>query len=207
MLKVMLKNARHTELIVALMLIGLSVLSRFLPHPPNFSPVLGAALFSGSVFASRRLAFFIPLAALLISDFLLGYYDGIAFVYGAYMLTVALGVWIQASVNGRVVGQEDARVVGQGARLRVVATLAAATLAASTVFFFLSNFGVWLFSGLYEKTWTGFVQCYMMALPFFHHTVISTFVTTAVLFGVYMKVLQWVGSQALTRKVSSWEVL
>ena len=40
--------------------------------------------------------------------------------------------------------------------------------------FVITNFGVWAISGMYEKNFSGLVQSYFMAIPFFHNTLIST---------------------------------
>ena len=38
------------------------------------------------------------------------------------------------------------------------------------------NFGVWLFSVFYTKDLDGLLQCYILAIPFFTNTIISTFI-------------------------------
>jgi hypothetical protein len=46
-----------------------------------------------------------------------------------------------------------------------------------TSFFFIwTNFGVWLLSGMYEKTFPGLMQSYINALPFFRMNLISTLI-------------------------------
>src|SRR5438093_13446385 len=47
-----------------------AVLVRFVPHPPNFAPVLGALLFGGA-FLKRRDSVWFPVAMLAVSDILL----------------------------------------------------------------------------------------------------------------------------------------
>ncbi len=42
------------------------------------------------------------------------------------------------------------------------------------VFFLISNFGVWLLSGMYEKNISGLINCYIVAIPFLKNTIIST---------------------------------
>ena len=49
-------------------------------------------------------------------------------------------------------------------------------LASSASFFIITNFGFWSLSGMYEKNFSGLLQSYLMAIPFFHNTLISTFV-------------------------------
>ena len=44
------------------------------------------------------------------------------------------------------------------------------------IFFMCSNFGVWVFSEFYTKDLEGLLQCYVLAIPFFTNTIISTIV-------------------------------
>ena len=44
----------------------------------------------------------------------------------------------------------------------------------SFMFFVMSNFGVWLTSSFYEKSLNGLFNCYVMAIPFYTNTLIST---------------------------------
>ena len=46
---------------IALGLILLAVATRLLPHPPNFAPITGIALFAAARFQSKFLAVLIPL--------------------------------------------------------------------------------------------------------------------------------------------------
>lgn len=149
---------------VTIVIIVACVLMRFIPHLANYSPVLGMLLFSGYVFADKKYALILPLFALFLSDLVFGLYDGISLVYLGYLFIVALGLFIKS---------------------RKPIVLAMNALAASAVFFISSNLGVWLFTSLYPKTWPGLVDCFVMALPFFRGTLVSTFISTAVLFGAY----------------------
>ena len=71
-------RARHTmnkirfTLLAGMILVAAA--SRLIPHPPNFIPVAALALFGGASFASKRAAFFVPLAGLFLSDLVLGFY-------------------------------------------------------------------------------------------------------------------------------------
>jgi len=152
------------ETLLAVALMALVVGSRFLPHAPNFSPVLALMLFSGSVLRSRVLAMVLPLALMLGSDLLIGPYEGMSFVYAAYALTVMMGYVVRA---------QSVRSVAVGA------------LAASVLFFVLSNMGVWFFTDMYEKSVSGLWLCFVLALPFFHQTLFATLSGAGVLFALY----------------------
>lgn len=130
--------------------IFVALMSRFLPHPPNLTALGALALFAPAVFSSRwglKFAILAPLAVLFVSDLVFGFYPGLAFVYASFALMALLG-----------------------AALRPQKSLVRAGLSvplASVIFFVVTNFGVWLMSGLYPKTAAGLVESYVMAIPFF----------------------------------------
>lgn len=161
-------------------LIVLALVGRVMPHPDNFTPLMAVALFSGALLPAR-FAFFVPLAAVAISDVLMGYaFDAMtAVIYGSLTAGAALGLWL-----GR------ARTWGR--------TLAAA-LAGSVLFFVVTNFAVWALTGahaLYPHTFAGLIDCYVMALPFFRNEATGTLFWTALLFGVFDLVRVRIGAHA-----------
>ena len=146
--------------------------SRLIPHPLNFTPIGAMALFGGACFADRRLAFAVPLAAMLLSDlaialiyreFLLHSLALMPAVYGSLALIVCLGFWLRER--------------------RRLLPIAGATLAASVLFFVLTNFGEWAVGPLYAKTWEGLVACYVAAIPFFQNTLLGDAVYVTAFFG------------------------
>ena len=82
-------QTRRFALLVGL--IVLAALSRLIPHPPNFAPIAAIALFGGAVFADRRLAYAVPVVAMLLSDLLLGFHDQMLLVYACIAAVVWLG--------------------------------------------------------------------------------------------------------------------
>src|SRR3954468_24877918 len=77
---------------LAVALVALDVLARVAPHAPSFSPLVASALFAGMVIG-RRYALLVPLAAMLLSDGLLGF-EGWRMrlvVYAALPLPAVLG--------------------------------------------------------------------------------------------------------------------
>ncbi len=139
-------------------------LSRLLPHPPNFSPVVAVALFGGAALTKRWLAFAVPLAAMLVADVFIGFHSTMTFVYGGMALVVLIG---------NALGKR-----------RQPTVLVGAALAGSAVFFLISNGGVWWLSGIYSHSMEGLLTCFAAALPFFHNTVLSTLFYVVVLFGL-----------------------
>jgi hypothetical protein len=137
--------------------------SRLIPHPPNMTSVTAVALFGGAYFSDKRLAFLVPLSALLLSDLVLGFYHHMEVVYLSFALIVAIGLTLQ--------------------RRRTVLPIAGAALASSVLFFILTNFWVWAFDAFYPKTFDGLVACYTAAIPFFRNTLLGDAVYTCILFG------------------------
>jgi hypothetical protein len=153
-------------------LILLCAASRLLPHPPNFTPIGALALFAGA-YANGRSAWAFPLAALLISDSLLGFYNPLvmAFVYGGFAI-------------GGLLGRRFLRERRSAARIGALA------ITNSIAFFVISNFGVWVV-GMYSHTWEGLAHCYVMAIPFFRNTLLGDLFYTAALFGLYESARTW----------------
>ena len=149
---------------LAFILITLGIVSRVIFHPPNFTPILAIALFSGT-YLNKKPALFVAVVFLLISDFILGWHETMVFTWGSILLTVFLG---------RLVKEHKGISVALGT-----------SIVSAAIFFFVTNFGVWVASGLYPLTGDGLVQCFMMAVPFFRNTFVSTLLYTGVLFSVY----------------------
>jgi hypothetical protein len=137
--------------------------SRLLPHPPNFTPVAAMALFGGAYVSDKRLAFGLPLAALFLSDAVLGFYHGMIWVYGSFTLIVCLGLQLRSR--------------------RRLLPIAGAALAGSVLFFILTNFGAWVSDGVYPRSLGGLGSCYVAAIPFFQNTIAGDLIYTALLFG------------------------
>jgi hypothetical protein len=160
-----------TRLLVIGGMILAAAASRLIPHPPNFSPITAIALLGGACFVEKRWAFVVPLAALLVSDVLLGFYRLMPVVYGSFALIVCLGFWLRSR--------------------RTAVPIALAALAGSLLFFIVTNFGVWALGTLYPKTTDGLLACYVAAVPFFQNTLLGDAAYTAVLFGGLALAEKW----------------
>ena len=128
---------------LVLILIIFGVLARIIPHPPNFSPIAAIALFSGLNFRNKRIAYILPICILILSDLLLGFSLINLFVYASFLTIVFIGTTIKSIKFGNII-------------------------LSSTIFFIISNFGVWLIG--YPKTIDGLIICYTMAIPFFGYS-------------------------------------
>lgn len=167
------KKQKITEFIVAVIFLLVAAGFRLLPHAPNFTAMGALALFGGAYF-SKRIALVLPVGAMLASDFFIGFYDFrlMAAVYGSFLLTVVLGFFLKKNKKWFA--------VGTGAVLSAV------------LFFLITNFAVWAFSSWYPKTITGLMQCYVMGLPFFKNTLLSSLFYSGVLFGGYQLARKWI---------------
>ena len=142
----------------AISLILLMVLSRLIPHPPNFTPVIAVAIMSGYLFRNFYLSFLVLASSMLISDFFIGFYGNIIFVYLGLFLINYVFYATKNLINFK--------------------NLFFMSIFGSLIFFILSNFGVWFSGSLYEKNINGLFLCYYMAIPFFTKTLISTIIFT-----------------------------
>jgi hypothetical protein len=155
------KMKPRAMLLVA-MILGAAAL-RLVPHPSNFTPIGALALFAGAQFDDKRWAFIVPLAAMLLSDIVIGFHSGMPVVYAAFAAIVCMGFLLKKKKTA----------------LRVTT----ASLAAATFFFVVSNFAVWAFDRLYPLTLQGLVTCYVAAIPFFQNWLAATLLYSAILFG------------------------
>ncbi len=155
---------RHIELTIALCLIGLGVILRLLPHPPNFVPVAAIALFGGAILP-RKLAVWVPLTAMIISDAIIGFYSTMFVTWTCFaLIALASSIWL---------------------RKPTLVKAALFSLASSVFFYIVSNFSVWASTKMYTHTWKGLVDCYVMAIPFFRNTVLGDLFYTMAFFSLY----------------------
>ena len=170
------------RLISPLVIILFAVTLRILPHPPNFAPIAGMALFGGA-YLNKKYALIVPLVAMFISDIFLGFHSGIPFVYGSFLIIGLLGIWLRKNKNMKMI--------------------ILAALSSSFIFFVITNFGVWLAGSLYPKTVDGFVQCYLYALPFFRNTIIGDLFYTGLFFGSYELLLNFLVKKSIIKQIGS----
>ncbi len=145
--------------------VALAAALRLMPHPWNATPIAAMALFAGVHFSNRKIAFLVPLLAMFISDLVLGWHSLVGVVYGCFAVTVWLGQWVRRDLS--------------------VLRVASASLGASMLFFLVTNFAVWLTSGLYSQTGAGLSACFVAASPFFRHTLLGDLAYTALFFGAF----------------------
>lgn len=163
-----------TNIITAVLLILFAAFSRLLPHPQNFAPVAAAAIFAG-LFMNKKYAIIIPIAATVLSDIFLGFYPYVLWVYGTYAVIAVLGLIMQSKVHS-------------SSGLKKAGNIYSTTIAASIIFFIVTNFGVWLSGLYYQMSFAGLMESYAAAIPFFRTSLLADVVYITLMTGVYMLV-------------------
>ena len=147
-----------------ILVILIAAISRFIPHPPNFTPIIAIGLFSGFYLKNNRtIALLLPLGAMVISDIFLGFHVISLFVYFSLAIIVLLGSLIP----------------NENKFLR----LFPATLGSSLLFLIISNFGVFLIG--YPNNLPGFIACYTAAIPFLQNSLFADILFTGIIFISY----------------------
>ena len=136
--------------------VGLIALSRIIPHPPNFTPVLAMAVFMPYLTRNLYSAMVVPLSAMFVSDLYLGFHSFMFWVYGSILLGTTLSQYTMSIKKTYI-------------------HLGTNALASSVIFFIITNFAVWMSGTMYPHTLDGLILCYTMAIPFFGNTLAGTF--------------------------------
>jgi hypothetical protein len=162
------------------LLILAASLYRVMPGRPfGFAPQWAMAVFAGAVIKDKRLSFLLPLVSMFISDsiYQLLYVNGLTQIPGFYE-----GQLLNYLLFGSM--------VFFGLLIRRISwiKIIAASLAAPSAFFILSNLMVWIGGGGYSRpqTFTGLLQCFADGIPFYQMSMISTLVFSTALFGSYL---------------------
>jgi len=140
-------------------LIALSA-SRFIPHPPNFTSLLALSFYIPAAFGIK----FIPIVilALFFTDLIIGLHSTMFFTMGSVIVIGILSKYFNKSILVRIFG----------------------VLTGALVFYFLTNLGVWL-NGSYGYSLAGLASCYILALPFFGYSVLSTLIFSVAIETIY----------------------
>lgn len=133
--------------------------SRFIPHPPNFTSLLALSFYVPAVLGIK----FLPalIISFLITDLFIGFHSLTLFTWGSVIIIGFVSKYFLSSMISRISG----------------------SLAGACIFFVLTNFGVWIF-GNYDFTINGLLLCYTLALPFFAYNLISTFIFSGFIEGI-----------------------
>jgi hypothetical protein len=143
------------KIVLFFYLVGLIALSRIIPHPPNFTPVIAIAVFMPYLTRNLYSAMLVPLSAMFVSDLYLGFHSSMFWVYTSILLGTTLS---QYTISMK----------------KTYVHLGSNALLSSTIFFIVTNFAVWMSGSMYPLTIDGLLLCYTMAIPFFGNTLAGT---------------------------------
>ena len=123
--------------------------SRFIPHPPNFTSLLALSFYVPAVFGLR----FIPavLLSFFITDLIIGFHNLTFFTWGSVIVIGLISKTFVKNIYTRIFG----------------------AMTGAVIFFMITNFGVWSL-GSYGYSVKGILECYILAIPFFTYSIIST---------------------------------
>ena len=133
-------------------------LSRIIPHPPNFTPILASAIMAPMLIKERWFGIAIPIVAMFISDVIIGFYSYQLVIYSSILAIALVAPMRKNYIN-----------------------LSIMAIGGSVWFFITTNFAEWMIWDYYPKTIEGLITCYTLAIPFFKNTLISTCLFTGLL--------------------------
>jgi len=124
--------------------------SRFIPHPPNFTSLIALSFYVPLILGIK----FLPVLILsfIVTDLFIGFHSLTLFTWGSIILIALISNSFKSKIFFRVSG----------------------ALIGACLFYIITNFGVWSL-GSYGYTFEGLASCYILAIPFFGNTLISTF--------------------------------
>jgi len=157
------------NLIMPIILFGLLVLSRMITDIPNFTATIALVMFTGYLIQNRLLSILIVLTSQVVSDLYLGIYSSMIFVYAAYISIVLLSPIIMNKINTK--------------------SVIFSSIISPSIFFIISNFGVWLTGSMYTFNLSGLITCYVAGIPFFDESLISTILFALTIFSI-MKLIR-----------------
>ncbi len=141
----------------------LLILSRIIPHPPNFTPILAAIIFLPFFKKDITFSITVPLCAMLISDFLIGMHTLMLWTYFPIIVLSLISYYFHH------------------ASLKRVGVMA---ISSPMIFFVISNFGVWLNSSMYANNLEGLILCYANAIPFYSSSALACILFSAAFYSI-----------------------
>ena len=138
-------------------------LSRLIPHPPNFTPILAGAIFMPFM-VQKSIGVVLPIIIMLVADLIIGLHGLMIWTYGSLALITFLSY--------KVIEKNYISVFK-------------VALVSPVIFFLITNFGVWLNSAMYSFDLSGLITAYTMGLPFLSNSLVSTFLFSSCFYAIY----------------------
>lgn len=142
-----------------------AALLRLVPHLPNVTPITAMALFGGAYFSNKKLAFIVPIAAMILSDAILGFHSTMWAVYLSFALIVFIGFRLRES--------------------KKVTNIFLAALSSSILFFVITNFAVWTSGLMYPMNFSGLLESFVAGIPFYRNSLLGDLFYSGVFFGLF----------------------
>lgn len=141
-------------------------ITRFIPHPPNFTSLITLSFYVPAIFGISFIPFVI--FAFIATDIVIGLHSTIFFTWGSVLLIGLISKYFLNNFSSRIIG----------------------ALSGAVIFFIITNFGVWSL-GSYGYNFNGLLMCYIAAIPFFSYTIISTLFFSAMIELICMLILKF----------------
>ena len=135
-------------------------ITRFIPHPPNFTSLLALSFYVPALLGVRYLP--VVVISFMLTDLILGFHSLTLFTWGSVIVIGFFSKFFKETMITRIFG----------------------SILGACLFFIISNFGVWML-GAYEHNLNGIILCYTLALPFFAYSLISTFIFSSIIESLY----------------------
>ena len=145
---------------IALSIFLALAVSRFIPHPPNFTSLIALSFYVPAIFGSRYMP--VVLLSFVFTDIVIGFHNTLLFTWGSVIFIGIFSRYFTKSILTRISG----------------------ALTGALIFFIITNFGVWV-SGMYQANLNGLIESYVMGLPFFGYSLVSTFIFGSLIETVY----------------------
>jgi len=145
---------------IALSIFLALAVSRFIPHPPNFTSLIALSFYVPAIFGSRYMP--VVLLSFVFTDLVIGFHNTLLFTWGSVIFIGIFSRYFTKSILTRISG----------------------ALTGALIFFIITNFGVWV-SGMYQANLNGLIESYVMGLPFFGYSLVSTFIFGSLIETVY----------------------
>ena len=150
------------DLMIPVIMMTLLVISRMISDIPNFTATIALIMFTSYLIRDKFLSVLVILVSQIISDLYIGIYSSMFFVYGAYVFIALLSPIIMNKLNFK--------------------SVLISSLVTPTIFYIVSNFGVWITGSTYPLSLDGLIMCYVAGIPFFDETLLSTVVFSVTIY-------------------------
>ena len=156
------------DLMIPIIMMSLLIISRMISDIPNFTATIALIMFTSYLIRDKFLSVLVILVSQIISDLYIGIYSSMFFVYGAYVFIALLSPIFMNKLSFK--------------------SVLISSLVTPTIFYIVSNFGVWITGSTYPLSLDGLIMCYVAGIPFFDETLLSTVVFSVTIY-VMMKLI------------------